>query len=87
MFSKLRELVNHRLNKLKDNYPIPISIFFPIPIEQIPVPVTQPHFSREKTGQSQLPFYPFRTLMVNFFVEFGFQQLNMEALLDFDRYQ
>ena len=51
---------------LKNIYPIPILTFFPIPSVQIPVPVPWIHFPRATKGQSQLRFYPFRTLSFHF---------------------
>ena len=42
-----------------------LSFFPPIPSDKIPAPVAWiPDFPWAKTGQSQFPFYPFRTLII-----------------------
>ena len=44
-------------------YPIPIfDILFPFPVTKSQSQWLKSHFPRAKTGQSQFPFYPFRTL-------------------------
>ena len=44
-------------------YPIPIfDILFPFPVTKSQSQWLKFHFPRAKTGQSQFPFYPFRTL-------------------------
>ena len=45
-------------------YPIPIfDILFPFPVTKSQSQWLKSHFPRAKTGQSQFPFYPFRTLL------------------------
>ena len=46
-------------------YPIPIfDILFPFPVTKSQSQWLKSHFPRAKTGQSQFPFYPFRTLFL-----------------------
>ena len=46
-------------------YPIPIfDILFPFPVTKSQSQWLKSHFPRAKTGQSQFPFYPFRTLCI-----------------------
>ena len=42
--------------------PFPFWHFFPFPVPKSQSQCTQSHFPRATKGQSQLPFYPFRTL-------------------------
>ena len=58
-------------------YPIPIfDILFPFPVTKSQSQWLKSHFPRAKTGQSQFPFYPFRTLLQKLKVppEFLFQK-------------
>ena len=47
-------------------YAIPIfDILFPFPVTKSQSQWLKSYFARAKTGQSQFPFYPFRTLLCN----------------------
>ena len=64
-FKSLKTLQKKKISLYYLNWHNPIPIWrtlFPIPSGLIPVPVTQIPFSQAKMGQSQFPFYPFRTL-------------------------